>query len=831
MPQMLKDIRIAFRALGRRPALFAIATSTLAVGTGANTAVFSLFEALMLRTLPVQRPGELAVLGPGAIGVFGRSDRPQEDTFSFAQFQALRENNGGVLADLAAAPTFSSTVYWEGRPAAGTDLRRAACMLVTGSYFPMLGVRPYLGRLLGPSDDGAPGSNPVAVLTHAFWTGRLGADPHAVGSTIRLHDVPYEIVGIAEPSFRGHILESRPDIWVPMSMQPDITRTASRLQLGTPLETYWLNILMRLKPGTDFRRAESALNVRLQQVFLEHAGEGIYQEHKSDLSRIHVLVTPMETGMSRIRSYARQPLMLVWASTGLLLIVACANLGSLLLVRAAERRHEFAVRRALGATRARLLRPLLAESAILAFAGTSGGCVLAYCLIPILRNWAGEMRGAYSLIDAGLAGPTLMFAIGIGMLTVFLFGLAPSVWASRATTADTLKGGTSHATSQVGEIRTRGVLVAGQFAVALILLTAAGLFLRTLGQLQSADLGFDPSNVIGIHLDPRGGGFPAESQPLMRRRVLERVMQLPGVESAAFTGSLPLSGNFGQRTISVSGYAPGKDEDMNIIHVQASPSYFETMGITLLRGRIPGYGDTGQVVVNEAFADRFFSHGETLGGVIGQEDRIVGVVANVRQLNPRDEPPPLVYRSTVHYEGFSDTLAVRSSASPVSTAKAVRSAVRELVPGMPIGDQFSTVQALFRRALANERVLARLIGAFGCVALFLSGVGLFGVCSQVVRNRTAEIGVRMALGATRRQVQALVFRRAASLLACGAAVGLVGAVSAGRLVSGMLFEVQTFEWGILGSAALALGTCGYIAAAVPAVRAGRISPYDALRHE
>ena len=828
---MLEDIQIAFRSLRRRPALFAIATVTLAVGTGANTAVFSLFEALILRTLPVQHPGELAVLGPGAVGVFGRSDRPQEDTFSFAQYQALREYNGGVLADLAAAPTFLSTVYWEGSSAAGTDLHRAGCMLVTGSYFPMLGVRPYLGRLLGPSDDGAPGSNPVAVLTHAFWADRLGADPNAVGSTIRLHDVPYEIVGIAEPSFRGHILESRPDIWVPMSMQPDITRTPSRLRLGTPLETYWLNILMRLKPGIDFPRAEAALNVRLQQVFLEHAGVGVSEEHQSDLSRIRVSVTPMETGLSRIRSYARQPLILVWASTGLLLVVACANLGSLLLVRATERRHEYAVRKALGASRARLLRPLLAESAILAFAGTSAGCVLAYGLIPLLRNWAGEMRGAYSLIDAGLAGPTLWFAIGVGMLTVFLFGLAPSVWAGRATTSDTLKGGSSRGTSQVGEIRARGVLVVGQFAVALILLTAAGLFLRTLGQLRSADLGFEPSNVIGIHLDPRGGGFPAESQPLMRRRVLDRVIRLPGVESAAFTGSLPLSGNYGQRTISVSGYAPGKDEDMNIIHVQASPSYFETLGIALLRGRIPGYGDTGQVVVNEAFADRFFTDGQALGGVIGQVDRIVGVVANVRQLNPRDEPPPIIYPSTAQYIGFTDTLAVRSSASAEGTAEAVRSAVRELLPGMPIGNQFVAVEALLGRAIANERILARLVGAFGCVALFLSGVGLFGVCSHVVRNRTAEIGVRMALGATRRQVQALVFRRAASLLACGAAIGVVGAVSVGRLVSGMLFEVQPFEWEILGNASLALGICGYIAAAVPAIRAGRISPSDALRHE
>ena len=828
---MLGDIQVAFRTLRKHPGFFAIASLTLAVGTGANTAVFSLFEALVLRTLPVERPGELAVLGPGAVGTLSRSDRPQESVFSYAQYEALRKNNNGALADLAAAPTLRSTVYWGERPVAGTDLRRAPCMLVTGSYFPMLGVRPFLGRLLVPSDDGAPGSNPVAVVSYAFWKDQLGEDPHAVGSTIRLHGAPYEIVGITERSFRGHTLESGPEIWVPMSMQSGITRSPSRLQPGTPYETYWLNILMRLNPGVDLAQAQTALNLRLQQVFLEQAGKDISDDYKDDLARMRIPVTAMNTGLSRIRTSASRPLMLLWASTALVLIVACANLGSLLLVRAAERRHEFAVRQALGASRVDLLRPFLAESAILACAGTSLGCALAYGLIPMMRTWVGEMRGAYLPLDARLAWPELSFAAGVGILTVFLFGLAPSVWASRATTADALKGGTSRTTSRRSEIRARGVLVAGQCALALVLLTMAGLFLKTLAGLRAADLGIDAANVIGIWLDPRGGGFPKESQPLMRRRILERVMEIPGVESSAFTGSLPLDGDYGERTISVSGYVPGKDEDMGIIHVPASPRYFETLGIQLLRGRVPGYGDANQVVVNQAFADRFFPDGSALGGVIGAMTRIVGVVANVRQVNPRDEPPPLVYRSTVGYEGFTETVAVRSSASAESTADAVRRAVRDLVPGMPIGRRFSTIEAHLTRAVAQERLLVRLVGAFACVALLLSGLGLFGVCSHVVRNRTAEIGVRMALGATRRRVQALVLRRAASLLACGAAVGLLGAVGAGRLVSGMLFEVRPFEWEIVGYASIALAVCGCVAATVPALRAGRVRPSEALRHD
>ena len=386
-------------------------------------------------------------------------------------------------------------------------------------------------------------------------------------------------------------------------------------------------------------------------------------------------------------------------------------------------------------------------------------------------------------------------------------------------------------TSQRSEIRARAVLVGGQCALAVVLLTAAGLFLKTLAGLRGADLGVDAENVIGIRLDPQGGGFPQEGQPAMRRRILERILNIPGVESAAFTENLPLQGNHGRNTISVSGYVPGKDEDMSVIHVQASPRYFETLGIQLLRGRVPGYGDRNQAVVNQAFEDRFFSGSSAIGGVIGDETRIVGVVADVRHVNLRDKPPPLVYRSTAGYEGFVDTVAVRSSASAESTAETARRAVREAVPGMPVSRRFNTVEAHLGRAVAYEQILARLVGAFACAALLLSGIGLFGICSHVVRNRTAEIGVRMALGATRQRVQALVFRRAATLLACGAAAGLLGAVGAGRLVSGMLFEVRPFEWEIVGYASIALAVCGCIAATVPAVRAGNVSPFEALRRD
>ena len=381
------------------------------------------------------------------------------------------------------------------------------------------------------------------------------------------------------------------------------------------------------------------------------------------------------------------------------------------------------------------------------------------------------VRGSEAL-DARLAWPELTFASGIGALTIFVFGLAPAARATQGAMADTLRTGGSWATGGRSQARARVLLVAGQCALAFVLLTTAGLFLKTLSELRGADLGLDPTNVIGIQLDPRGGGFSPESQPSMRRRILERVETLPGVRAAAFTGALPLERNITSKSISVSGYTPAEDEEMEVIHVWASPKYFDTFGIQILQGRVPGYGDREQVVVNQAFAARFFPNGSVLEGVLGGKTRIVGVAADVRHISPRDDPPPLIYQPTTDQEEFVGRLAVRTSGTGESVASAIREAVRELVPGMPVGRGYQTVASYLEQGIALERMLARLVSAFAGVALMLSALGLFGILSHMVRSRTVEIGVRMALGSTGRQASALVFRGAAIPLVCGAVIGL-----------------------------------------------------------
>ena len=824
------DIRIAFRSLRKNPSFLALAVLILGLGVGANTAVFSLFEALVLRSLPVEKPGELAVLGPGALGTMSRSDFPQDSVFSFSQYQALKRDNNDVLATVAAVPTFPTGVYWGDEAASGDRSQRASCTLVTGSYFPLLHVRPYRGRLLEPGDETAPEANPVAVVSHAFWTSRLGSAADTVGSTIRLQGTPYTIVGIAGPSFRGHVNDSRTDIWVPISMQASLTRSPSRLEPTTPWETYWLNILMRLKPGVTFERAEVAINARMQEIFLQQAGPGIADDRREDLEQIRISLTPMGRGLSRLRTLAQRPLILLWAATALVLLIACGNLGILLLARAAERQQEFGVRRALGARRLNLLRPLLAESAVLAVAGTLVGYGLAHWLLPIMQQSFEAIRGSQTL-EARLAWPELLFASGIGTLTIFLFGLVPAARATQGAMADTLRSGGAWATSGRGTARVRGLLVAGQCALALVLLATAGLFLRTLSELRGADLGIDAANVIGISIDPRSGGFRPESQPSMRRRILERVETLPGVQAAAFTGSLPLERNITMRTVSVSGYTPAEDEDMNIIHVWASPNYFDALGIQLLRGRVPGYGDPDQVVVNRAFAARFFPDGSVLEGVLEGKIRIVGVVADVRQVSPRDDPPPLVYQSTGDYNGFVETLAVRTSGTGETTATAIREAVREIVPGLPIERGYQTVASFLEQTVALELMLARLVGAFAVVALMLAALGMFAILSHMVRSRMTEIGVRMAFGSTGTRASTLILRSAAIPLAYGAVVGLAGVIGAGRLVSGVLYEVRPFEWEVAAWAAVALTLFAFLASILPAIRASRVGPAEALRHD
>ena len=833
MATLLGDLRFAIRSLVRAPGFALVAILTLAIGIGANTAIFSFVEAVLLRTLPVHAPAELVMLGPGAAGVTGTSDRPQADHFAFAQYEALRENND-AFQNVAAVATFNvgTTVR---SPDQGPEASQVLpSQLVSGDYFATLGLLPALGRLLSRADV-TPGAEAVVVVSHAYWRNGLGARQDVLGSTLILQDVPFQIVGVAPPRFVGHAPDNPADLWVPLTVQPQLTRRDSMLLPAARSQRYWLNILGRLRPGLSLEQAEARLNVRMQQIFLSAYGEDVSPNLRADLEEIHIALTPAGRGLSAIRQKLRAPLALLWAATGLILLIGCANLANLLLARATDRRREISVRRALGAGGWRVIRQMLTESALLASLGAVAGVSLASWLIPTLRSMLTQLRGP-NRVEAGLDSSALAFTCAASLLTVLLFGLAPALWAARRDVSAGLKTGARGSTPSRGHAFTKTTLVAAQAALSVVLLAGAGLFLRTLSELRAVDLGIETENVILMNTNGRRAGLPPEGDDVMRRLILQRVLGMPSVSAAALTTDAPMSGSYASSTVTVPGYEPSPDEQTNAIHKVVTHGYFELLGIGLVEGRMMTDRDRHDQVcfVSAAFARRYFRDRSAVGGTVEDSDMrcvIEGVVEDVHEIGVRGEPTEILYRPALGYADFLPLLQARVAGDAASASEAIRAAIAEAAPGLPVNRGFSTLSSVVDRALTVERLLSRLTAAFAAIALLMASLGLFGLLSYLVRQRTPEIGLRQALGATRRDVLAMTIRQGATPVVIGSIAGLGGAVALGRAVQGMLYAVQPTDPWALGSAFAALLAGGLLAALAPARRAVSITPVEALRQE
>ena len=834
MSTLLSDLRFAIRGLARSPGFAAVAALTLAIGIGANTAIFSFVEVVLMRDLPVRKPGELVVLGPGGIGITGTSDLPQVDSFAYSQYQALWEDNP-VFQHVAATATFNigTAVRAPGADPESGQVRQA--QVVTGDYFTLFGLQPAAGRLLEPGDVTAPGADPVVVLSHSYWTTNLGGRADAVGSTLILQDIPFEVIGVAPPRFTGHAPDNPADLWVPLTMQPQLTRRASRLLPAAPSQTYWLNIFGRLRPGLSLEQAEARLNVRMQQIFLAAYGSELTPERRADVAEVHIPLNPAGGGLSSMRTKLRTPLTLLWAATGLILLIGCANLANILLARASDRRREISIRRALGAGAGRVIRQMLTESLLLAGLGAAAGLALAAWLIPLLRLLLTQIPGPNRL-EIGLDASVLAFTGAAGLLTVVLFGLAPALWAARQDVSGGLKAGSRGATPSRGHNFAKAALVAGQAALSVVLLGGAGMFLRTLAELRAVDLGIETENIVVMRTNGRRAGLPPENADAMRRLVLDHVRQVPGVAAASFTTDSPVSGNFNSSTVTVAGYEPAPDENTNAVNKVVTDGYFETFGIGLVEGRMLAKADRYDraCFVSRAFARRFFEGRSAIGGAIESAGRhciVEGVVEDVREVRIRDQPPEIVYRPALGYDNFLPTLHARVAGDVNSTAEAIRAAVEQAAPALPLNRGFRMLEATVDRALTVERLLGRVTGAFAAVALLLAALGLFGLMSYIVRQRTAEIGLRQALGATRSEVVTMTIRQAAKPIAAGALAGVAGAVALGRGIQDLLYGVEPTDAWALGAALAALSSAGLLAALLPARRASRIEPTEALRHE
>ena len=826
LSEILSDLRFGARRLRRSPGFTLVAVAMLALGIGANAAIFSFIDALLIKTLPVTDPASLVVFGEGGAGGVGTGDMPQTDSFSYEQLLAF-EQRDDIFSRVAASPTFISTVA-VGDPGPDGSVDNAQGQLVSGEYFDMWGIAPFAGRWIGPQDNLPSSDGRVLVLSYSYWQRRLNAEPTILGQTLTLQDQPFQIVGIAPPSFQGHYLDQTADMWIPLVAQPTITQRASML-VPDPLQPqytrYWLELLGRLAPGVTLQQAEQLVNGEILRV--QRAAGG------SEPSNYHLPLTPAGQGISALRRSLGQPLILLYGAAALLLLIVCANLANLLLARASDRRGEIGVRLALGAGRVRLVRQLLAESALLAAAGAALELAVAAWLMPVIRGMVGQMRGP-NQIDVALDSRVLLFAAFVSTATVLLFGLAPALWSLKHGRSVALGGPEGASIQSRSQSFMKGALVAGQAALSLFLLCCTGLLLQSLIELRSVDTGIATHNLYYFRLDTRTAQL--QDHDAFRVAAIQQTAGIPGLESLSFIGSTPLSGNFASSTTEILGYEPAPDENMNLIYDHVTPGYFAALQIPLITGRLLTSTDRDDsvCVVSQAFAARFFPDDSPVGQTLRNREEellIVGVVGDVRQINLRDDPRPMVYRASAGYEQPLTTLLFRTAGDSVSIGSRIREVLLAAAPGISVPRTPTLLTDFIDRGTRVESLLSELVAAFAGLALLLAALGVYGLFSYSVRQRSGEFGVRQALGANRSDVIRLVMQQAGLVLASGAAVGLVASLFATRILSGILYGVSpTDPWTFAISFAVLIAA-GLIAAYAPARRAAAVNPADLLRHE
>ncbi len=840
MSNIVGDLRYALRMFRHNPGFTAVAVLSLALGIGANTAIFTLVDAVVLKMLPVKDPQELVVFGENLARGFYGSDDPLEVSttlYSYPNYQDLRENNP-VFDGLAAVGSIDATVYVRDPNApSGTLPEAAQARLVSGDYFELLGVEPMLGRAIHPADDVTAGAHTVVMLSHGYWQRRFASDPGMVGRSLLINGQSYTVIGIAPRGFRGETLGENPDIFAPMAMQNEITRFGSFLDRRN---LAFLLLLGRLKEGVTLDQASAAMSLRLQQLVRAEAGE-LTAEREKRLREIRIEITQAHEALSNLRHEYREPLLLLMSVVGLVLLIACANVANLLLARASSRRKEIGVRLALGAGRGRLVRQLLTESLLLASCGGALGLLIAPWATQLL---VGMVYGAGATIpfDIDPDARILGFTCGISLLTGLVFGLAPAVRSTRLDLAPTLK---VNARGSVGERSRFGLskgLVITQVALSLVLLVGASLFAGSLRNLRGLDLGFRPEHVLTVEIDPRGAGYQQEQLNALNRQILEGVRAIPGVESASLSFATLLSGFRRSDRAEIEGYTFQPEESRGIQLMHVSPGYFDAVGMTLLEGRAIDERDREDgapvIVVNQKLADRFFVGSGAIGkhirfGGPNQEAtncEIVGVVKDAKYNDLREETPVMVFVPVYQRPQYANSLDIRARGDATALTDEVRQVLSKIDRNLPVRD-VTTLTAQVDRSLRQERLLTTLTSFFGLLALLLASIGLFGVMSYAVARRTSEIGIRMALGAERGSVLWMVLRESLALVAIGAVAGLVAASASTRLVGGLLYEISPTDPGAFAVSAAALLAVAALAAYIPALRASRVDPMVALRYE
>jgi putative ABC transport system permease protein len=837
MNGLWQDIRYGLRMLAKNPGFTAIAVLTLALGIGANTAIFSLMNQVLLRRLPVRAPSELVVLhDPGPLTGRLSSDGDNTESFPYPIYKALRES-GAPVCSMLGRSSFPASIATQGQTERGHG------ELVSGNYFDVLGVTPALGRVFSMDDDRVPGGEPYVVLSHNYWQRRFGGDPSVLNKTLLINNIEMTVVGVAHAGFSGVQIGQSPDVFVPLMMTSRVTLDSTAL---TEWNDYWLKVLARRNPGVSEEQVAAALNAAyfplLKDQLQKTSTRWDDQKRQAFLDK-KILLTPGEHGRNVLQRDASGPILVLFAMVALVLLIACTNVANLLLARGATRQREFAIRGALGASRGRLIRQLVIESLLCAVGGGVLGIAIGSWLnsvmTPIMAANA-DIEGLTPKLDLEVLG----FAIAATLLSGIFFGIIPAWRVTRSSVTDVIKDQGSTSSASVSHVRFRKVLVAGQVAFTMLLLAGAALFTRTLWNLRTLNLGLRTEHVITFSIAPVLNGYDTHRTIALVDQLRAHIATVPGVRSVGSSEVPTLTGDKEGSNITVEGGIQLPEDQQDVNYVSVSPGYLSTLGVPLLAGRefteADGATSPKVAVVSQAMVKQFFPGRNPIGvrfcfgggSKVKPDIEIVGIVPDVKQDHVKSSATyPYVYVPYAQRDELSGmTFYVSTERDPLLIASTLQSEVRQADPNLPVYD-VKTMERIVEDDLFSARMVAVLSGSFASLAALLAALGIYGVLAYLVVQRTREIGIRMALGAESGDVRKLIVKEVGSMVVTGVAVGLPLAYILARLSESLLFGVSaanpaTYVLGLVLIAVVALVACY-----VPARRATRVDPLVALRYE
>jgi predicted permease len=827
------------RALARTPIVTLVVVLSLALGIGANTGIFSLLYQIVLRSLPVQDPDQLVIVTSPADLKSGRTSTDdsgaQDSVFNYRVFRAL-EKQPQALSGVAGFRLFGANVAY------GTQTVSGAVMAVSGGYFPLLGVQPLIGRTLSPQDDRDGVGNPVAVLGYGYWKDRLGGQTTALNQPVRVNGQVFTVVGVAPRGFNGLTLGQQADVYVPIAFKPKLTPGWN----GTDkVDDYWVYLFGRLKPGVRKEQAESALNT-LYAGLVEEQAKLIERRDSDYMKRFlkgRLSLRDGRQGQSSMQKEGRLPSLILMGATALVLLIAMANAANLMLARSAQRRKELAIRAALGAGRGEIARQLLTEAMLLAGAGGLAGLLFAYWTLSFLVAQIPAGDTPSYVFETGLQWPVLLFCMGVSVIAGLLFGAYPAWEAARASVATDLKDASTQTTATTGSARMRKVLVCGQVAISALLLIPTGLFLKSLVNLMHVNLGLRTENVITFGASPELNGYTPERTRALFERMEQEIGAIPGVSGVAASMVPLIAGSNWGTDLAVEGYSRDPNADTNSMFNMVGPGFFGNMGVPLIAGReFSGRDNLASpkvAVVNEQWAHHFFGNQNPIGRHFASEGvssktldiEVVGVVKDTNYSSVRQKPPRVFFQP---YRQSKDVgsmwFYVRTALPPTQMFGQLRRLMTTLDRDLPV-ENLRTLDQQVQRSVQSDRLVFQLAGAFAALATILAMLGLYGVMAYSVTRRTREIGIRLALGAATGTIRTMVLREVMIIFGIGLAIGVPLSLGVARLAESQLFGVKSYDLPVIIGAVIALTLAAVAAGYIPARRATRVNPIQALRYE